>query len=192
MSVVVNPYLSLSSVADRDQFLSLVRDVAHETQENEPLCLAYCWTRAVAGVGDSPAMLQGLEVYASEEALAVTHRSGVAYKHMREVVAATGLLPYPKGGVPTYHPAGRGFLSKPGVPETVSPEDYFVVLQYAQPDLIQAENVLAEEMETDDSVLAFWAFVPDNSEELAPVTIFARLAGPAYYGAFQEKIEAFE
>lgn len=46
------------------QFLSLIHDVAHEAQSNEPQCLAYCWTTPVDEdpSTDSPALLQGLEV----------------------------------------------------------------------------------------------------------------------------------
>jgi hypothetical protein len=82
MTVVVNPYIEFASRVDREkvdilhptqnfkltqycmQFLSLVRDVAHETQSNEPQCLAYCWTTPVGGdpSTDSSALLQGLEV----------------------------------------------------------------------------------------------------------------------------------
>ncbi|KAL2826243.1 hypothetical protein BDW59DRAFT_161080 [Aspergillus cavernicola] len=201
MTVIVNPYIPLASVADRDKFLSLVRNVAIETQDHEPRCLAYCWTCPVAerdGSTDSPALVQGLEIYATEDALIVTHRSGTAYKEMRKVVAATGLLSYPKGGVPTYCPAGASFLSKAEVSETVSPENYFVVLRYTVRGegnvsrFIKEERLLAGEMEHNHKVLGVWCFKPDSPGEEVAITIFIRLAGIGYYTIFQKDIAAFE
>jgi hypothetical protein len=48
-----------------EEYLSLVRDVAHETQANEPECLAYCWTYPVPepeNAMDLPALVQGIEM----------------------------------------------------------------------------------------------------------------------------------
>ncbi|KAL2853494.1 hypothetical protein BJX68DRAFT_264962 [Aspergillus pseudodeflectus] len=206
MTLVVNPHIPLSSAADRDKYLFLIQDVARETQENEPQCLAYCWTTPVEESDrsvDSPALVQGLEVYATEEALAVTHRSGKAYKHMREVVASTGLLSYPKGGVPTYRPAGGGFLSKPGVPETVGSEEYFVLVKYivrggdAVSRVLREERQLADELKGNEGVFAVWSFVPegrnDDDEEGVSIALFIRLRGVAdYAGAVEECVSQFE
>ncbi|KAJ0415090.1 hypothetical protein BJY00DRAFT_318187 [Aspergillus carlsbadensis] len=205
MTVVLNPYIPLASATDRDKFLSLVRDVARETQANEPQCLAYCWTTPVEEPGrsaDSPALVQGLEVYATEEALAVTHRSGEAYKHMREVVASTNLLSYPKGGVPTYCPAGGGFLSKPGAAETVGPEEYFVILKYivrggdAVSRVLREERQLADELRGDEGVFAAWCFVPQGKEDEegeVSIALFIRLRGVGdYTGAVEESVCQFE
>jgi hypothetical protein len=168
---------------------------------------------------DSPALVQGLEVYvymhsviphpltatsyATEEALAVTHRNGKAYKHMREVVASTGLLSYPKGGVPTYRPAGGGFLSKPGVPETVGSEEYFVLVKYivrggdAVSRGLREERQLADELKVNEGVFAVWSFVPegrnDDEEEGVLIALFIRLRGVAdYAGAVEECVSQFE
>ncbi|KAL3452146.1 hypothetical protein BJX65DRAFT_303858 [Aspergillus insuetus] len=205
MTVVVNPYIPLSSTADRDKFLSLVRDVAHETQANEPQCLAYCWTTPASEQDrstDSLALVQGLEVYATEEALAVTHRSGAAYRHMREIVASTKLLTYPKGGVPTHRPAGGGFLSKPGVAETVGPDEYFVILKYivrgddAVSRVLREERTLAGELRSNDGVFAVWCFVPEgegNEEEEVTIVLFIRLRGVGdYAGAVEESVDQFD
>lgn len=124
---------------------------------------------------------------------------------MREVVAATSLLPYPKGGVPTYVPAGSGFLGKargkPEVPETVSAEDYFVVAQYTTPagdtvargTLLNEEQLLAREMEAVEDVLAAWCFVPGSLEDdEVPITIFIRLAGRYSFRGVGERMRKFE
>ncbi|KAL3492718.1 hypothetical protein BJX62DRAFT_235875 [Aspergillus germanicus] len=205
MTVVVNPHIPLSSAADRDKFLSLVRGVALETQANEPQCLAYCWTTPASETdrcADSPALVQGLEVYATEEALAVTHRSGKAYKHMREVVASTSILTYPKGGVPTYRPTSGGFLSKPGVAETVGPEEYFVILKYivrggdALSSVLREERTLADELRSNEGVFAVWCFVPEgrnDDEEEVSIALFIRLRGVGdYAGAVEESVGQFE
>ncbi|KAL3455436.1 hypothetical protein BJX64DRAFT_297640 [Aspergillus heterothallicus] len=188
------------------QFLSLVQDVARETQANEPQCLAYCWTKPATEAGNSrcaPAPVQGLEVYANEDALVVTHRSGEAYKRMREVVATTSLLSYPKGGVPTYRPAGGGFLTKPGVPETVSLEEYFVVLKYtmrgedAVSRALREEKQLAEELRSNEAVFAVWCFVPegglDEVKQETSIALLIRLRGVSdYEGVVEESIGRFE
>ncbi|KAL2846465.1 hypothetical protein BJY01DRAFT_247249 [Aspergillus pseudoustus] len=208
MTVVVNPHIPLSSAVDRDTFLSLVQDVALETQANEPRCLAYCWTKPVAEAdhsSDATALVQGLEVYADGNALVVTHRSGTAYKRMREVVASRALLSYPKGGVPTYRPAGGGFLTKPGVAEIVGPDEHFVVLKYtvragdAVARALKEERQLAEELEGNEGVFAVFCFVPDGDsgedEDKGEVSIalFIRLRGVSdYQGAVEESVGRFE
>jgi hypothetical protein len=125
---------------------------------------------------------------------------------MREVVAATSLLPYPKGGVPTYVPAGSGFLGKDNgkikASEMVSAEDYFVAVQYTTPAqdtvtreaLLKQEQLLAKEMESIEDVLAVWCFIPGVSEDdEIPVTIFIRLVGEnSYKGFVGERIRRFE
>lgn len=125
---------------------------------------------------------------------------------MREVVAATSLLPYPKGGVPTYVPTGYGFPGKvrgeAELPEMVSTEDYFVVAQYTtqsedtvgRATLLSEERRLAKEMEAIEDVLAVWCFVPRSSEDdEVPVTVFIRLAGrDSFRGIVGQRMRQFE
>ncbi|QKX55723.1 uncharacterized protein TRUGW13939_02820 [Talaromyces rugulosus] len=202
MTVVISAHIPLASVADRDkcmQYLSLVRDVASETQENEPECLAYCWARPADGHTDVPAVVQGLEVYNTPEALSVTHRSSAPYKNMRQVVANTGLLSRPKGGVPTYVPAGTGFLSKEGTPETVSSENWFIVVEYTARGqenlnrLLEKEGFLSRDIESVGGVLTLVCFVPDSHEEEIPVTIFLRVSSKGDdLDAVKERLQRFE
>jgi hypothetical protein len=101
---------------------------------------------------------------------------------MRQVVADTGLLSRPKGGVPTYVPAGTGFLCKEGAPETVSPENWFIVVEYTARGqdnlnrLLEKERFLSQDIESMDGVLTLVCFVPDSPEEDIPVTIFLRVS----------------
>lgn len=118
---------------------------------------------------------------------------------MREVVATTGLLSYPKGGVPTYVPAGAGFLWKEGAVETVSAEDYFVVVQYTADGrenlarVLEEERLLSAEMESIDGVLAFWPFVPNGTGEQVSITIFIRLVSINHYrDVIEDRIHRFE
>lgn len=142
--------------------------------------------------------------YATEDALTVTHRSGISYKRMREVVAS--LLPYPKGGVPTYVPTGSEFLGRvreeSELSEMVLAEDYFVVAQYTtqsedtvgRATLLNEERLLAKQMEAIEDVLAVWCFVPRSSEDgQVPVTIFIRLVGrDSFRGIIGERMRQFE
>jgi len=118
---------------------------------------------------------------------------------MREVVAATALITFPKGGVPTYVPAGAGFLWKEGASETVTSEDYFVVVQYTAQGqgnvsrFLEEERLLSEELGSIDNVMAFWCFVPDAPGEEVPITIFVRLPSVRHYReVIQDRIRRFE
>jgi hypothetical protein len=122
---------------------------------------------------------------------------------MREVVASTNLLTYPKGGVPLYRPAGGGFLSKPGVAETVSPEENFVILKYivrggdAVSRVLREERTLADELRSNEGVFAVWCFVPeskaDQDEEEVSIALFIRLRGVGYFaGVVEESVGQFE
>ncbi|KFZ03199.1 hypothetical protein V502_11141 [Pseudogymnoascus sp. VKM F-4520 (FW-2644)] len=202
MVIIVNPYIPLASAEDRDTYLSLVRDVAYETQANEPECLAYCWTRPVSNSDastDSTAFVLGLEVYKNPDALAVKHRGSAPYLKMREVVTATALITFPKGGVPLYKAAGSGFLLKKGAPESVSPENFFVIIQYTARDwdhasrFIDEEHKLSKEMKETEGVLALWCFVPETSEDEVHITIFMRLSNESYYSnTVENRIRSFE
>ncbi|KAB8204011.1 hypothetical protein BDV34DRAFT_226754 [Aspergillus parasiticus] len=201
MAVVVNPYIPLASVEDREKYLSLVYDVAHETHKNEPECLAYCWTRPVSTSEtptDGHTFVQGLEVYKSLDALVVAHRSSSPYLKMREVVNSTGLITFPKGGVPMYEPAGTGFLTKKGAAESVSTANQFVVIQYTVKGsdnfsfFLDQEKMFCNEMRVTEGVETLWCFVPDYKEIEIPITIFIRLADASYYGELEARILSFE
>lgn len=117
---------------------------------------------------------------------------------MREVVTTTALITFPKGGVPLYKAAGSGFLSKKGTPESVSPENFFVIIQYTARDqdhasrLIEEERKLSKEMKEADGILALWCFVPETSEDEVDITIFIRLSNESYYGDIESKLRLFE
>ncbi|KAL4806512.1 hypothetical protein BDV18DRAFT_159684 [Aspergillus unguis] len=193
MAIVIHPNIQFSSFEDRDTFLSLVRDIAHEAKEKEPKCLAYCWTIPAEESSETPAPLRGLEVYVDEDALA-EHRNGTAYKHMREVVASTGILSRPKGGIPMYSPVG-GFLGRTGGLEEVSSEEYFIVVEYTpkSPDVMN--TVLKDSVfcrEESDHILGALCFVPRGSELESPFTVFIRVSGAASLPVVREKIQQFE
>lgn len=111
---------------------------------------------------------------------------------MREVIATTGLITYPKGGVPSYSAIGNGFLWKEGVAHTVHSNDYFLFIHYSVKDqesideFVQEERLFSHEMNSIDSVLALWCFISDLPEEEVPITLFLRLPG---VGAYEELIE---
>jgi hypothetical protein len=121
---------------------------------------------------------------------------------MREVVASTNLLTYPKGGVPLYRPAGGGFLSKAGVSETVGPEEYFVILKYivrggdAISRVLREERTLADMLRSNEGVFAVWCFVPEGKaeeEEEVSIALLIRLRGVGdYAGAVEESVGQFE
>ncbi|KAB8268138.1 hypothetical protein BDV30DRAFT_243631 [Aspergillus minisclerotigenes] len=219
MAVVVNPYIPLASVEDREKvssfllssagklflmwgkYLSLVHDVAHETHQNEPECLAYCWTRPIStseAPTDGDTFVQGIEVYKSLDALAIVHRSSPPYLKMREVVNSTGLITFPKGGVPMYEPAGTGFLTKRGAAESVSTANHFVVIQYTVKGsdnlsfFLDQEKLLCNEMKVTEGVQTMWCFVPHYREMEVPITIFIRLEDVSYYDGLEARILAFE
>lgn len=153
------------------KYLSLVREVAHETQANEHQCLAYCWTRPIytpEDGADGPVFVQGIEVYVycvcttvfglaklrplsrvcryrNPEALAVIHRSSKPYLKMREVITSTALITFPQGGVPLFEPVGSGFLTRTGATESVSPGNVFVFIQYTARCCKSLAAFLAEE-----------------------------------------------
>ncbi|KAL5040843.1 hypothetical protein BDW71DRAFT_201840 [Aspergillus fruticulosus] len=195
MAVVVNPYIPLAS------YLSLVRDVAQETQEKEPECLVYCWTRPIPAPDDATdghVFVQGLEIYRQLDALAVVHRTSKSYLKMRETISSTGLINFPKGGVPMYTPAGTGFLTKKGAPESVSPANVFIFVQYTVEGsenlalFLAQEKILCSELDAKEAVLALWCFVPEPRGTDVPVTIFIRLLDASYYGELEARIGSFE
>lgn len=69
------------------QFLSLLKEVSHETLSNEPDCLAYFWLLP----STKETKLQGLEIYRNEHALSQTHRNGEAYRRFRKSLIEEGL-----------------------------------------------------------------------------------------------------
>ncbi|KAL4747947.1 hypothetical protein BDW72DRAFT_196230 [Aspergillus terricola var. indicus] len=201
MTIVVNPYIPLASTEHREKYLSLVRDVARETQDNEPDCLAYCWTRPIStpeNATDGPVFVQGIEVYKTLDALSVVHRSSAPYLQMRKIVSSTALITFPKGGVPIYEPAGTGFLTKRGAVESVSPANIFVFMQYTVKGcenlafFLAQEKILCSELKATDAIQALWCFVPEQAGREVSVTIFIRLLDASYYDELEASILSFE
>ncbi|KAK5191888.1 hypothetical protein LTR99_008381 [Exophiala xenobiotica] len=74
------------------QFLTLLDQVSAESWNQEPKCLCYCW---LPSRQEGDLTVQGVELYAEEQALVVAHRSGAAYQQFREALRNERLAPPP-------------------------------------------------------------------------------------------------
>lgn len=92
------------------QFLRLLKDVADETLHHEPNCLGYCW---LVSETEGSNEVRGLEIYANENALEITHRAGKAYQMFRSALSTEKLAPPPApGDLVFWHDTAWGFRQR--------------------------------------------------------------------------------
>ncbi|KAI0131934.1 hypothetical protein BJ170DRAFT_691152 [Xylariales sp. AK1849] len=181
--VAVCPAVPMASFEDCETWLALLREVSAETKSNEPKTLAYLWLRGSLEGKESMEpqfMVGGLELYADEDALVVVHRDGVNYKRMRDTLATTGIVKYPKGGIVLRTPTSIGFLSRSLDLENMDENSCFATEEFSTPtpesrDYLLAElQQLAQLAQSETQVLSFLVFQPKPPAEPATLNVFAR------------------